>query len=167
MAHEAQLSARRSDRGDDTSKPAPPATSKAEGLSDAELVRRIRDADGAALSQLYQRFVRPCYSLGRRICADEKLAGDVVQEVPLTLWRDPTRYDPARGGFATWLLTVSHHRAVDAVRKESITRRRVVAVPEVGEDWSPTPVPGADQVTLGPDGPDTLVAEARTVKGET
>jgi RNA polymerase sigma factor (sigma-70 family) len=128
--------------------PAPPATSMAEGPSDAELVRRVRDADGAALSQLYQRFVRPCYSLARRICADEGLAEDVVQEVFLTLWRDPTRFDPARGGFATWLLTVTHHRAVDAVRKESAIRRRVVAVPEAGEDWSPTPVPGADQAAL-------------------
>jgi DNA-directed RNA polymerase specialized sigma24 family protein len=71
-----------------------------------------------------------------------------VQEVFLTLWRDPTRFDPARGGFATWLLTVTHHRAVDAVRKESVIRRRVVVVPEAGEDWSPTPVPGADQAAM-------------------
>ena len=137
MANEAQSSTRRPDRGNDTSKPAPPATSMAQGPSDAELVRRVRDADGAALSQLYQRFVRPCYSLARRICADEKLAEDVVQEVFLTLWRDPTRYDPTRGGFATWLLTVTHHRAVDAVRKESTIPRRVVAVPEAGQPTTP------------------------------
>jgi hypothetical protein len=67
VANEAQSSARRPDRGNDTSKPAPPATRIAKGLSDAELVQRVRDADGAALSQLYQRFVRPCYSLARRI----------------------------------------------------------------------------------------------------
>jgi RNA polymerase sigma-70 factor (ECF subfamily) len=120
----------------------------AEGPSDAELARRVGDADGAALSQLYQRFGRPCYSLARRICADERVAEDVVQEVFLTLWRDPTRFDPSRGGFATWLLTVTHHKAVDAVRKESAIRRRMVAAPEAGENWSPTPVPGADQAAL-------------------
>src|SRR5262249_33976589 len=35
-----------------------------------------------------------------------------------------------------------------AVRRESTIRRRMVAVPDAGEDWSPTPVPGADQAAL-------------------
>jgi RNA polymerase sigma factor (sigma-70 family) len=59
-----------------------------------------------------------------------------------------SRYDLARGGFVTWLLTVTHHRAVDAVRRQSTIPRRVVAVPEAGEDCSPTPVPGADHAVL-------------------
>ena len=147
MADEARSSAPRPDRWQDASESVP-ALNTVEGSSDAELVRRLRDADGAALSQLYQRFGRPCYSLARRICADEGLAEDVVQEVFLTLWRDPTRFDPSRGSFATWLLTLIHHKAVDAVRRESTIRRRMVAAPEAGEEWSPTPVPGADQAAL-------------------
>ena len=147
MADEARSGAR-PERWRNSSDPVPPALSMGEGPSDVELVRRLGDADGAALSQLYQRFGRPCYSLARRICADEGLAEDVVQEVFLTLWRDPSRFDPARGGFATWLLTLIHHKAVDAVRRESTIRRRMVAAPEAGEDWSPTPVPGADQAAM-------------------
>jgi RNA polymerase sigma factor (sigma-70 family) len=148
VADEARSSAPRPDRWQGSPEPAKPAPSLPEGPSDAELVRQLGQADGAALSQLYQRFGRPCYSLARRICADEGLAEDVVQEVFLTLWRDPTRFDPSRGGFATWLLTLIHHKAVDAVRRESTIRRRMVAAPEAGEDWSPTPVPGADQAAL-------------------
>ena len=67
-----------------------------------------------------------------------------MQEVFLALWRDPGRFDPARGSFATWLLTLIHHKAVDAVRRESTLRRRVV--PAAGEGWSP--VAGADAVAL-------------------
>lgn len=148
MANEAQSHAQWPDPDKNTSQPAPPVTGMAKEPSDTELVRRVNNADGAALAQLYQRFVRPCYSLARRICADDGLAEDVVQEVFLTLWRDPGRFDPARGGFATWLLTVTHHRAVDAVRKETTIRRHVIAVPEAGQDWSPTPVPGADQAAM-------------------
>jgi RNA polymerase sigma factor (sigma-70 family) len=148
VADEARSSVPRPERWRNSSDPVPPALSMGEGPSDVELVRRLGDADGAALAQLYQRFGRPCYSLARRICADEGLAEDVVQEVFLTLWRDPSRFDPARGGFATWLLTLIHHKAVDAVRRESTIRRRMVAAPEAGEDWSPTPVPGADQAAM-------------------
>jgi RNA polymerase sigma-70 factor (ECF subfamily) len=104
------------------------------------------DGDRAALSQLYQRFGRSCYSLARRICADDGLAEDVVQEVFLTLWREPTRFDPSRGAFASWLLTLIHHRAVDTVRKETTLRRRVVGAAEAGDDWSPTP--GADAAAI-------------------
>ena len=148
MADEARSNGPRPDRWGGGSQPAAPAPNPTEDLSDAELVGRLGEADGAALSQLYQRFGRSCYSLARRICADEGLAEDVVQEVFLTLWRDPGRYDPSRGGFATWLLTLIHHKSVDAVRRESTLRRRMVAAPEAGEDWSPTPVPGADQAAL-------------------
>ncbi|MDT7712915.1 MAG: hypothetical protein QOG46_1604 [Pseudonocardiales bacterium] len=148
MADEARSSAPRPGRWQGTPGPAAPVPNLSEGPSDAELVQRLKEADGAALSQLYQRFGRPCYSLARRICADEGLAEDVVQEVFLTLWRDPSRFDPSRGGFATWLLTLIHHKAVDAVRRESTIRRRMVAAPEAGEDWSPTPVPGADQAAM-------------------
>lgn len=148
VADEARSSGPRLDRWHGTSAPVPAAPSAVEGPSDAELARRLGDADEGALSQLYQRFGRPCYSLARRICVDEGLAEDVVQEVFLTLWRDPTRFDPSRGGFATWLLTLTHHRAVDVVRKEATIRRRMVAAPEAGEDWSPTPVPGACQAAM-------------------
>lgn len=139
------------DRRQDASESASPAVNMvggSSGPSDAELVRRLGDADGAALSQLYQRFGRPCYSLARRICADDGLAEDVVQEVFLTLWRDPARFDSSRGSFATWLLTLIHHKAVDAVRRESTIRRRMVSTPEAGEDWSPTLAPGADQAAM-------------------
>ena len=116
--------------------------------SDTQLVRRLVDGEGSALGELYRRYGRACYSLARRICADDGFAEDVVQEVFLTLWREPRRFDPSRGGFATWLLTLIHHKSVDAVRRESAVRRRTVPAPEVGEDWSPTPVPGADHAAM-------------------
>jgi RNA polymerase sigma factor (sigma-70 family) len=148
VANDVRPSDPRLDRWQGRSEPVPAAESVVEGPCDAELVRRFGDADRAALSQLYQRFGRPCYSLARRICGDDGLAEDVVQAVFLTLWHEPTRFDPSRGDFATWLLTLIHHRAVDTVRKETTILRRVVAAPEAGEDWSPTPVPGADAAAM-------------------
>lgn len=112
-------------------------------------MRRVVDGDSSALGALYDRYGRPAYSLARRICADDGIAEDVVQEVFLAFWRDPNRYDPSRGSFGTWLLTLVHHKSVDAVRRESAIRRRTVPAAEDGDEWSAPAGPGADQAALG------------------
>lgn len=122
------------------------------GFSDAALVERIVARDPDALELLYDRYARPCFSLARRITADATFAEDVVQEVFLTLWRDPSRFDAGRGGFASWLLAMTHHKAVDAVRREETLRRRRAEAAGVGEQLaemtSETPAP-YDQVWSG------------------
>jgi RNA polymerase sigma-70 factor (ECF subfamily) len=100
------------------------------GLTDGQLVTRLGTRDGGALDVLYQRYGRPAYSLAFRITGDSGFAEDVVQEVFLALWRDPSRYDAGRGGFASWLLSMTHHKAVDAVRREESLRRRRQAATE-------------------------------------
>jgi RNA polymerase sigma-70 factor (ECF subfamily) len=101
-----------------------PAGSAAPEVPDAALVARVTQGDGRALELLWERYSRPCAALARRLLIDEGLAQDVVQEVFLTLWRQPARYDPERGGFASWLLAMTHHKAVDVVRREEHRRSR-------------------------------------------
>lgn len=132
----------------DAVRAAPSAGRSSEEPSDVDLIGRLAYGDDTALAEIYRRYGRPGYSLARRICADDGLAEDVVQEVFLAVWRDPSRFDPNRGAFATWLLTLIHHKAVDAVRRESAVRRRTVPAAEAGEEWSPVPAPGADQAAM-------------------
>lgn len=120
----------------------------ADSLEDAELVALVQRQDAAALEQLYSRYGRPCYSLARRILADPVLAQDVVQEVFLALWRDASRYDRTRGGFSTWLLSLTHHKAVDSVRREENLRKRRAAA-EVLEDREPDLSAVSDEVWSG------------------
>jgi RNA polymerase sigma factor (sigma-70 family) len=113
---------------------------------DAELVARLAARDTAALDALYARHGRAAFSLARRICADESLAEEVVQEVFLVLWRDPSRFDRTRGSVVSWLLTLVHHKAVDAVRREATRRRHHVPTEE--PDATATQ-PSADRAALG------------------
>jgi RNA polymerase sigma factor (sigma-70 family) len=91
---------------------------------DADVMRRIRAGDRSAIDDLYERFRRPAFALARRILVDDALAEDVLQEVFLSVWRDPAAFDRGRGTVASWLLAVVHHKAVDAVRREESQRRR-------------------------------------------
>jgi RNA polymerase sigma-70 factor (ECF subfamily) len=93
------------------------------GLRDGELVELVAQKDAGALEALYERYGRAAYSLARRILTEETLAQDVVQEVFLSLWRDARRFDAGRGTVATYLLSMTHHRAVDVVRREENLRR--------------------------------------------
>jgi RNA polymerase sigma-70 factor (ECF subfamily) len=101
-----------------------PERRRADDPADVDLVRRIRSGDRGAVDDLYERFRRPAFALARRILADDTLAEDVLQDVFLSVWRDPGSYDRARGSFSSWLLSMVHHKAVDAVRREESQRRR-------------------------------------------
>ena len=117
----------------------PPTRSDEDAWCSA-LVERVAAGDATALEELYDRYSRPAYSLARRVTGDPTFAEEVVQEVFLAVWRQPERFQPSRGGFASWLLAAVHHKAVDAVRREEAVRRRAVALQAVrGLDASDGP----------------------------
>lgn len=99
----------------------------------------VAEGDDLALEALYARYGRACYALARRILVDEQLAQDAVQEVFLTVWRDAGRYDATRGGFSSWLMTMTHHKAVDGVRREQTLRKRRTAAEVLEERESDDP----------------------------
>ena len=91
---------------------------------DADLVARLSLGDEAALETLYERYGGACFALAKRIVVDRHLAEDVVQQSFLALWGGGG-YDAGRGSVGTWLLAITHHKAVDTVRRESSRRDRM------------------------------------------
>src|SRR4051794_4013676 len=81
-----------------------PARRPEENSSDADVLRRVCAGDRDAIDDLYQRFRRPAYALARRILGDDGLAEDVLQDVFVSVWRDPGAFDRGRGSAASWLL---------------------------------------------------------------
>jgi RNA polymerase sigma factor (sigma-70 family) len=121
-------------------------------LRDGQLVELVAQKDAGALEALYDRYGRAAYSLARRILAGEALAQDVVQEVFLSLWRDAARFGAGRGTVATYLLSMTHHRAVDGVRREENLRRWRSS--DEGLELEPDPRAGVEaEVETGSGGP--------------
>jgi RNA polymerase sigma-70 factor (ECF subfamily) len=92
--------------------------------TDLELVRRISGRDGGAFETLYQRYAPACYGVAVRVLHQAFLAQEVVHDAFLAMWNAPDAYDPTRGPFRSYLLSLVHHRAVDAVRREERLRAR-------------------------------------------
>jgi RNA polymerase sigma factor (sigma-70 family) len=91
---------------------------------DLDLHRRLRDGDRAAFEELYTAYASPAYGLALRVTGHPGLAQEVVSDAFMALWRAPEAFDPARGAFRTFLLSLTHHRAVDTVRREERLRKR-------------------------------------------
>ena len=92
--------------------------------SDFALVVAVARGDEAALAELYQRYGGSLFCAAVRVLSARHMAEEVVQDVFVRLWRNPERFDPARGSLRPFLLAQSHRRAVDIVRSENARRRR-------------------------------------------
>lgn len=101
--------------------------------ADRAVLERIARGELGALDDLYERYKTMAYSIAYRITNDATLAEDVVQEAFLGAWRNAARYVEGRGSVKTWLLSIVHHRAIDAVRR----RRATVELPD--RDAPPPP----------------------------
>lgn len=84
---------------------------------DAALVSAVRAGDEHAMAQLYDRYSPVVYSVALRVLADTGAAEDVLQEVFLQLWRNPTAFDSSRGSLGAWLAVITRNRAIDTLRK--------------------------------------------------
>jgi RNA polymerase sigma-70 factor (ECF subfamily) len=110
------------------------------GTRDRQLVRRIEGGDEEAFRSLFAAYAPSAMALAARVLRQAHLAEEIVQEAFLSLWLSPGLYDERRGSVKAWLMTMVHHRAVDAVRREEAQRRRaddqVVGVREETADPS-------------------------------
>jgi len=93
-------------------------------LDDLELHRRLSAGDRGAFDELYRRYSPSAFGLAYRLTGQQVLAQDVVHDAFLALWRAPEAFDPARGAFRTFFLSLVHHRAVDTIRREERLRKR-------------------------------------------
>ncbi len=98
----------------------------ATSLEDAALLKAVNSGDEGALETLYRRYGGACFALARRILDDNQLAEDVVQQVFTALWKG-SGYDASRGAVSTWLMSVTHHKSIDVLRREGPRRTRLAS----------------------------------------
>ncbi len=84
---------------------------------DEDLIERLARGELAALDALYTRYSRPVFSLALRVLGNSNDAEEVTQDVFERVWRHAPTFDAERGRFGTWLLSMTHHIAIDTVRK--------------------------------------------------
>lgn len=82
-------------------------------------MNRIERGDQTALALLYERYGRLVYSLAYRVLNNAHLAEEAAQDTFMKVWKQSSRWDPERGRFSSWLLTVARYTAIDRLRQEN------------------------------------------------
>lgn len=108
--------------------PAPRSGVTRQTLDDVALLGAIAVGDEHALAALHERFAGTMYAIALRVTRSEGLAQEAVQDAFMAVWRNPGRFDPARGSLGPWIYTLVRHKAIDLVRRETVVRSRTAAV---------------------------------------
>jgi RNA polymerase sigma-70 factor (ECF subfamily) len=95
-----------------------------QSLACEELMELVQGGDPRAFEVVYERHASAAYSLAYRITGTRPAAEEVVQEAFLAIWRAGGRYDRSRGSVRTWIFSIVHHRAIDAMRRQFVHEGR-------------------------------------------
>jgi RNA polymerase sigma-70 factor (ECF subfamily) len=91
------------------------AEADASGLSDAEMMLRVKAGDDSAFDYLVQKYRRPIISFMYRMAHNPAAAEDLAQEVFLRVYRSRANYEPS-AKFSTWLYRIATNLGVNYAR---------------------------------------------------
>jgi RNA polymerase sigma factor (sigma-70 family) len=86
--------------------------------TDAELMRLVLDKNRPAMEELYDRYAKLVFSFALKATRNEQASRDIVQQVYTRLWTTKSGYDPHKGQFVSWLLTITRNITVDQMRRD-------------------------------------------------
>jgi RNA polymerase sigma-70 factor (ECF subfamily) len=98
------------------------AAQVAEQKAMAALAARCVAGDGAAWEELARSQHRRIYGICYRFIGSASEAEDLTQDVFIKVFRNIENFDPAKGGFNTWLTTLTRNMLVDNYRRARMDR---------------------------------------------
>jgi len=82
-------------------------------------MQRAADGDQKAFAELVSRHIDSLYGYARRLCYNDTMAEDLVQDTWLAAWQHAQRYRPEKSAVSTWLHRILHNRFIDHTRRRA------------------------------------------------
>ena len=114
---------------------------------EASLEERASNGDRRALEALLREHARAIHDVCRFVAGREE-AHDATQEALERIVTSIRKFDPARGTFRTWALTVARNRCRDRLRRRGLERRTFSADGDQATAWVPDDAPTPERVAL-------------------
>lgn len=112
--------------------------------SDEMLASRIAARDMDAFGCIYDRYSKPVFAMAGHMLGVPE-AEEAAQEVFMRLWNKASQYDPARGPFSHWFMSIARNHILDKLRARG-ERQRVVVAEEIDLLLAEAPDPRVDVV---------------------
>jgi len=87
--------------------------------TEAELVLGLKSRSEKHFGYLYDHYSPALFGIALKVINDETVAGDVLQEIFLKIWRSIERYDTDKGRLFTWMVNIARNTAIDTLRSKA------------------------------------------------
>lgn len=86
--------------------------------TEQELISYLKERNDFAFSYLYDNYSGALFSVISNIVPDKEIAGDVLQEVYINIYRKIDTYDSGKSRLYTWMLNIARNEAIDTIRSK-------------------------------------------------
>jgi RNA polymerase sigma factor (sigma-70 family) len=112
--------------------------------TESELVAGLRARDQQIFGYLYDHYSPALYGVVLKVINEENIAGDILQEVFVKIWRSIEKYDAEKGRLFTWMLNIARNTAIDALRSKAYKLEQKI------QDINSDVYHNASQLTVNP-----------------
>ncbi len=126
------------------------AAASSASLSEQEqvdLIAAIGQGDKQAFERLFQDFGERIFRYAYRLISNQTKAEEVTNDVMLEVWKNAAKFE-ARSKVSTWILGITRHVALNAVRRKEFDTVDLDNVPEQPADIAVSPATERDRSTL-------------------
>ena len=108
------------------------ATTNLQDTSDQDLLVLAGKGDEEAFQTLYHRYEKRIFQYLISMLGNPTLTEETMVEVMVAVWKSAGKF---RGTSkpSTWIFGIAHHKAIDAIRRESSQRQRSVSLDDAAE----------------------------------
>ena len=115
--------------------------SRQEAATDESLLADLVAGQPEAIGLLYARYAPRIFAAAGR-ALDRPTAEEIVQDVFVTVWRNASSFDPARGPVRPWLLQIARFRIANELRRRGRRPRMGTEADDLALEMLADPSPG-------------------------
>jgi RNA polymerase sigma factor (sigma-70 family) len=86
--------------------------------TEQELITFLKERNDFAFSYLYDNYSSALFTVICNIIPNKEVAGDVLQEVYINIYKKIDTYDAAKSRLYTWMMNIARNEAIDTIRSK-------------------------------------------------